>query len=340
MRLKGVNYDAGLFTSKDRSSRPNFPPEIVEREMEIIARDLHCNAIRISARDVERLTLAAELALKQGLEVWLSPNLTDATEAELIPYLTECARAAEKLRRQWPRVVFVVGTELTLFMRGIIDNRPAMERLANLMKPVGMVKFTLLQGLYARRLNRILTNAVAAVKAEFHGLVAYASGSWERVDWTPFDFVSIDHYRDAGNAETYQEKLHDATRFGKPVVVTEFGCCTYQGAEERGGIGWNIVDWSTNPPKLMDEFVRDEGVQADYVEQSLEVFKAEDIDGAFVFTFVSPQYVTSDDPEHDLDMASYSLVKTYADHNGVTYPDMPWEPKEAFAVVASAYAAL
>jgi len=41
---------------------------------------------------------------------------------------------------------------------------------------------------------------------------------------------------------------------GKPALITEVGCCTYQGA---------IVDYSTNPPKqLKGTYVRDEAVQA------------------------------------------------------------------------------
>lgn len=37
-------------------------------------------------------------------------------------------------------------------------------------------------------------------------------------------------------------------------------------------------------------------------------------------------------------MASFSLVKSYADKHGTTYLDMPWEPKEAFKAVADYYA--
>jgi hypothetical protein len=306
--------------------------------MEIIAHDLHCNAVRISGYDIDRLVLASEQALKQGMEVWLSPNYADATEAELLPYLTECAYAAEKLRQQSPRVVFVVGTELTLFMRGIIDNKPSMQRLGNLMKPIGMVKFSLLQGLYGKRLNKILGKAVAAVREHFHGPVTYAAGSWEKVDWTPFDFVSIDHYRDDNNENTYVTQLRSFFQHGKPVVMTEFGCCTYRGAAKKGGLGWAIVNWAANPPELVDEFTRDEGEQADYNRDLLTIFQRENVEGAFVFTFVNTGYPTNDDPDLDLDMASYSLVKTYADQRGRRYPDMTWEPKDSFDDLARIYA--
>jgi hypothetical protein len=36
-------------------------------------------------------------------------------------------------------------------------------------------------------------------------------------------------------------------------------------------------------------------------------------------------------------MASYSVVKTYMDQKGVTYEDMPWEPKESFFKLADYY---
>ena len=37
-------------------------------------------------------------------------------------------------------------------------------------------------------------------------------------------------------------------------------------------------------------------------------------------------------------MSGMALVKTYADGHGTTYPDMTWEPKQAFRAVAGYYA--
>jgi hypothetical protein len=61
------------------------------------------------------------------------------------------------------------------------------------------------------------------------------------------------------------------------------------------------------------------------------------VDGAFVFTFVMPKYPYHEDPQLDLDMASYGIVKSYADRLGTTYPDLPWEPKQAFHALAAYY---
>jgi hypothetical protein len=43
------------------------------------------------------------------------------------------------------------------------------------------------------------------------------------------------------------------------------------------------------------------------------------------------------DPERDLDLGSVGIVKALEDGLGHTYPEMPWEPKVAFAAVAECY---
>ena len=70
----------------------------------------------------------------------------------------------------------------------------------------------------------------------------------------------------------------------------------------------------------------------------LKVLATTGIDGAFVFGFVAPILIHQPDPMHDLDMASYSLVKTLPGRaSGSAYQDMPWEPKQAFRAVATFY---
>jgi hypothetical protein len=45
--------------------------------MAVIAGDLHCDAVRVSGRDGERLSVAARHAADAGLEVWFSPFPVD-----------------------------------------------------------------------------------------------------------------------------------------------------------------------------------------------------------------------------------------------------------------------
>src|SRR6266446_7171037 len=111
MKRKGVNYDVGRVMMGEHW-RPAFDPKIVHHELEIIKNDLHCNAVRICCLAIDRLMTAAEDALKQGLEVWLSPEMWDKSQEETLDYIVKAAAAAEKLREHWPQqLVFSVGSE-------------------------------------------------------------------------------------------------------------------------------------------------------------------------------------------------------------------------------------
>jgi hypothetical protein len=159
------------------------------------------------------------------------------------------------------------------------------------------------------------------------------------VEWKLFDIVSVDAYRDGQNAAGYRDDLHAYHRFGKPVAVTEFGCCTYRGAADRGGTGWMIIDRQRDPVSLTGDYQRDEQEQVRYLHELLEVFETEKIDSAFWFSFAGFELPhRPDDPDRDLDLASYGLVAILEQGHGSTYPDLAWEPKLAFHAVAEAYA--
>jgi len=296
MKWKGVCYDVGRVMMGEQW-RPTFDPSMVHRELEIIKRDLHCNAVRICGFDLDRLMTATEDALTQGLDVCLSPEMWDKDPEETLDYLVKAAAAVEQLRSSFPqRLGLSIGSELTL--------------------------------------NAFLARAGEAVRQVFHGNVTYMSVPLETVDWRLFDFVGVDIYRETRIKDTFGEIIKRYFVNNKPVIIGEFGCCTYQGAEDAGGRGWAIVDFKTMPLQLNGEYVRDESLQAHELTDVLSILDGVGVEGAFVFTFVSPTSTYNEDPKYDLDMASYSLVKSYADKHGTTYPDMPWEPKESFKAVA------
>jgi hypothetical protein len=188
----------------------------------------------------------------------------------------------------------------------------------------------------------------------FHGEISYASMTPEHVDWSMFDVVGVDLYREAANRNHFGYELKQYLSYGMPVVISEFGCCTFRGAADMGPRGWEIVDFSTLPPKLNGDYIRDEGEQAREVADLLGTFAEAGVDSTFVFAFVQPLNPYSEDPRYDLDMAAYSLVKSFGSRlgdvasllphvpwdttrMGTTYPGMPWEPKESFRAVAEAY---
>ena len=334
MKLKGINYDAGIQFHQDDLSRPTFDPAIMHRELEIIKKDLHCNAVRISGTEIARLVATAEDALQQGLEVWLSPFLPDKDPEETLEYIVNCAAAAEKLRQQWPQLVFILGSELTWFMRGILEGDNFFERLGN---PLSLWWRLKVLRMHNKPLNAFLARANAAVREVFHGQITYASAPIEAVDWELFDFVCLDYYRGKQNRDTYDQRLKRHFNHGKPVIITEVGLCAYQGAEDKGGRGFLIID-PKNRQQLDDNYVRDESLQANELFDMMQILDNAGVEGIFVFTFVSPALTYSEDPRYDLDMASYSLTKSYIDKHGTTYPDMLWEPKEAFKMVADYFA--
>jgi len=291
--------------------------------------------------------VAAEDALRQGMEVWLSPELWNKSPKTTLTYTAQAAETAEKLRRQWPdKLVLSIGSELTLFMKGIVKGGSLWRRMHNAFAG-GVVK----SGKHNGPLNDYLSDATGAVRKVFQGPITYASLPFERVDWGPFDYIGIDHYRATQNTDRYADMLKPLLELGKPVEVMEFGSCTYQAAEAAGGRAFDIVDNRSLvlhqipllgrfiQPRLKGLYVRDENLQAREVADQLSILDTVGVDGAFVFTFVFPNNPHGDNPRNDLDMASYSLVKTYpSGRHGTTYPDMTWEPKEGFRAVAEYYA--
>jgi hypothetical protein len=101
MQTLGINYDTGVVVD-GTSTRDDFDDRTVRRELEIIAGDLHANAVRVTGDRVDRLEVAAQLASAAGLQVWFSPFLYDLGPDELVERLAACADRAERLRRAAP----------------------------------------------------------------------------------------------------------------------------------------------------------------------------------------------------------------------------------------------
>ena len=202
MNRKGVSYDVGRVMMGSQW-RPKFDPKQVHRELEIIKNDLHCNTMRICGLDLKRLEIAAEDALAQGLEVWLSPEMWDRSQEETLGYLEKAAEVAEGLRQKFPgKVVFSVGSELTLFMKGIVEGENFYQRLNN-----PSFWMTIQSGKHNEPLNAFLSKASSVVRQVFKGQVTYFSVPFEKVDWSPFDFVGVDLYRDARIKDVFEKMV-------------------------------------------------------------------------------------------------------------------------------------
>ena len=101
------------------------------------------------------------------------------------------------------------------------------------------------------------------------------------------------------------------------------------------GVG-RAADTDAEEPFIKEDLVRDEHEQSRYATELLDVFDELGVDSAFWFTFAGYRLPHRNDPRHDLDLASYGVVKMLdAPATGTPYPDMPWEPKTVFDALAS-----
>ena len=330
MRGRGITYDTG-FDRNGAISRKRFDPALAERELRVIRDGLHCTAVRVTGGDPERLELAASLAAGLGLEVWFSPYPLELTAAEMLALFADCAERAERLRRRGGEIVFVAGAELSLMNKGFLPGGSLAERVGSLGREQIVEA--------GARVNAFLGQAVPLIRERFGGKVTYASVPLDRVDWTPFDIVSVDLYRSAEIADQFADGVRALVAQGKPVAITEFGSATFRGAGDVGARGLEIVqyDEATGEPVRLDGvYARDEDGQAAYLRELLDVFEAEGVDSAFVFLFAlyDHPHRPDGDPRDDLDLASYGIVKVFEDRDG---EPVPWAPKTAFTTLADHY---
>ncbi len=348
MHHKGIHYDTGTtFRGPGyaiSTRRSDLDMSEVRRELQIIRDDVHANAVRVGGSDVARMTATTEVALGLGLEVWFFASFFEYEAPETTSRLVAAARAVSALEQAHPgRVVFAAGGELTLFMAGLLPGRDVASRFAALKadpSPLG-----------DGRLNEYLAGLAAALRGAFAGPLTYASLPFEQVDWSPFDYVGVDHYRESRTKDRYVQTLQPFFATGKPVIITEFGMRTFSGAESSGVLGFGATDTTrlylhTRPligrlfrPRLNGVYERDEAMQARELSETLDELERAGVAGALLSTFATPEAPTADDPRHDVDMDSMSIVKYLPGRRrGTTYPGMPWEPKESFAAVARHFA--
>ena len=327
LTLRGITYDVGTEFVHGTPSRRHWQLDDVSRDLRVIREVLGCNSVAVFGTLLPRILQAARIALDLDLHVVLQLRSLDVDKAGTLARIREAARAAAAIDAPAGRIALNLGCEITLFTHGFLPGRDFRRRIANL--------WWSWPWLLAANpmLAAFLRRAVAAVRAEYQGPLTYSSGSWETPDWRPFDFVGVDLYRDRENEENYPQVLRRYFAHGKPVIVTEFGCCAYEGAERLGGAGWMAIDHGTDPPTVKPGHVRSERVQAETVAALIDLYQSESVHGAYLYDFLQTENLHDSDPRRDLDMAGYGIVKPAPRADG----GVTWEPKAAFHAVAKRY---
>jgi hypothetical protein len=332
MKYKGITYDIGTEYRSGEFSRNNLNESVVKSDMDVIKNSLYCNSIRIYGKDTPLLIMASEIALQYGLNVWISPRLINENETNTLLNLKDVANKFESLKNKYTdrELVFIVGGELTIDMNCFVAGATIHERVSNLVKPLFFIKSALgLKPKYQKSFNKFLKDASRVVREEFSGKVTYAGAIWETVEWNDFDFISINLYKASFNASTYEHKLRKAVSLGKPFIITEFGCCCYDGADKRGPTGYSVLDTSKVPPLFKEKCIRNEKVQSNYILELLQIYERENVEGAFIFDFYSQRNTYNRNPEYDFDMAGFSITKSIGENK--------WEPKDSFFKIAEYY---
>jgi len=125
MRI-GINYDTGVFPGS-RQSRAVFKPGTGRVRYEGDCTRTPLRRGTVTGGDLERLTLAANFAVKAGLDVWFSPFPCELDEDGMLAFVEDSADRAEALRRRFMNdVVLVTGCEVSVFGAGSCRERTRM----------------------------------------------------------------------------------------------------------------------------------------------------------------------------------------------------------------------
>jgi hypothetical protein len=324
LKYRGITYevaDGGTRATSWKAAR-------MRNDMRVIREELHASSVSVFGDGVQRMAATASEAAERGLHVWLQPRLANVPRREILDHLAEVGQHAEEMRRQGAHVHLSVGAEFFLFVPGIVPGDDPIERIQNITS--GKVDRRRVE----QRLGRFIAQAAEFGRSVFKGRLTYGAAQDDKVDWRLFDIVSVNYYSSFRRRSDYVRELKRYRHWGKPVAITEFGTCAYEGAPRRGGMAWDVVDYQKRPPRIIGNLVRSEETQARYIIRLLDIFESMGLYAAMVYNFVSPDDRHDPSPRYDIDLASYGVVKAMWKTRDRPTADWHWEPKLAFHALA------
>lgn len=286
MKYKGACYGivpssyGGFYGGPDQDS-------LIERDFQIIHRELHCNAIRIWGDRNDRIIQSARMAADEGFDkVIVSPRYIDRPIDVTLSSFSELAQKIG-FGNFGSSVVLAVGNELTVDVTGIYDGWTYDERVA-------VIRTEQYDKSRQSRLERLLRDLISIARKNTDVDLTYAAGSWEWMmpwDDLDLDILGDNHYwyREYGNPDdpdnVWFRHVRHYKQYEKPYFITEFGCGNFDGAFDAGGNAWEQQDNKHD----------DQDAQAAGIEKYLQMFnKADDlgltIDGCFLFDYYDHYY--------------------------------------------------
>ncbi len=321
----GIKYDLGAELARNEITRPTSHEPFYRDELTAIRDQLHATSVNLYGSDPDQIIAGLEIAADLGFDISLQTRLNFLPQSEMIDRLTAVAIEAERTRAEGIPVVLDVGCEYLLFADGLIEGDDFFEKLDVISS--GDVDWEAIIG----RMAAMLQSLADTARAHFGGPITYADTPDMTFAWDAFDIISIDHYLDSATRPTYVETIDSLAATGKPVWVAEFGSTPWRGASDAGGMAWDIVDYTANPPEIVDGIVRDEDDQARAIIDTLEYIGHSQAERAYLYEFITTGSTRDSDPRYDYDLTGYGIVSTWGPGHDQAYDTTGhWEPKVAF----------
>ncbi len=325
----GIKYDLGAELSRNELTRPASHEAFYRDELTAIRDRLHCQFVDLYGSDPDQLVAGLETAANLDFDIHLQTRLNFLPEDEMNERLAAVAIEAERVRQAGVPIVLDVGCEYLLFADGLIDGDDFFEKVASLSATDLDWNDIIL------RFTAMLNGLAETARAHFGGPISYSDTPDMAFTWEPFDIIGIDHYLSAETRATYVDTIDMLAASGKPVWVKEFGGTPSRGAPAEGGMAWDVVDYSVDPPEIINGVIRDEDQQAHLIIESLELIERSQAKRAYLYEFITTGSPRSNDPRYDYDLTGYGIVSTWGEDHDHPYETTGfWEPKVAFGRVA------
>jgi hypothetical protein len=325
----GIKYDLGAELARNELTRPASHETFYRDELTAIHDQLHVTSVNLYGSDPDQLIAGLDIAADLGFDVLLQTRLNFLSQADMLDRLSLVAIEAERVRKAGIPIVLDVGCEYLVFADGLIEGDDFFDKLDAITS--GDLDWEAIIQRFATMLQALADTA----RAHFGGLITYSDTPDMDFTWDAFDIISIDHYLGSDSRDTYIDTIDTLAATGKPVWVTEFGSTPWRGASEAGGMAWDIVDYTVDPPEIVDGIVRDEDDQARSIIETLEQISQSQAERAYLYEFITTGSTRSTDPRYDYDLTGYGIVSTWGPEHDQPYETTGyWEPKVAFQRVA------
>lgn len=284
VKYKGVNYCVGRPMTPEFTGYPSPDRDQMDEELDNIHKDLGCNAIIIAAGadSEDDLIECARMALQKGFfdRMYIEPHYWQYSVDETVERIARFAPRVRNLRESSEAIHFMVGHEFSLETSGIIPGDLWNDRVEY------QTKHPDWQDRVWATFPRMFKDIIAVCKENYGYKISYAAiagtAETDAVPWNDplFESVGIDGglvpVFGATDEVLFRQLSELKAKFRKPVIIPDFSCMTYTGADQWDGCVLPNA-WENGP--------YDEDAQANYIKSYCDVLNSARIEGCFYWQY-------------------------------------------------------